>query len=143
MLHSEEDTRDAIQEVMIKLWRKRDQLQDHPNRTGYVFLTARNHCRDVLRRKRLQVVEDPHESDYGASPGHEDYALRELVGVIENLLREHPERDREILLMRDLDGMEYREIASVTGLKVEHIRVIISRTRSFVQQHLKKNYNYE
>ena len=46
---------DAIQEIMIKLWEKRNQLENHPNIKGFVFLTARNYCLDILRKKRILV----------------------------------------------------------------------------------------
>ena len=143
MLKTEEESKDAIQDVMLKLWKKRNQLQDHPHPSAFVFLTARNHCLDVLRKRKLPLVDSPAESQMRSYSGHEDFKLRELVALIENLLQDSPKKHRDILLMRDLDGMEYQEIALITGLKVEYVRVIVSRTRMFVQQHLKKNYNYE
>ena len=143
ILKTEEDAKDAIQEVMVKLWKKRNQLNDHPHPSAFVFLTARNHCLDVLRRRKLPLVDAPAESQMGSYTGLEDFKLRELVALIENLLQDSPKKHRDILLMRDLDGMEYQEIALIVGLKVEYVRVIVSRTRMFVQQQLKKNYNYE
>ena len=144
MLSSDRDAQDAIQEVMLKLWQKRSQLSNHPNRTGFVFLTARNHCLDILKKKKLPVVYDdvlPLSST--SCSGHENYKLQELVKVIDHVLKNCDFQHKEILFMRDLDGMSYDEIAEVTQLKITHIRVIVSRTRKFVQEELKKNYNYE
>ena len=55
MLGNSTRAKDAIQEIMIKLWKKRDQIEQHPNITGFVFLTTRNYCIDELRKKRLEV----------------------------------------------------------------------------------------
>lgn len=52
LLGDEEDGRDAVQEIMIKLWNTRKQLNKHPNISGFVFLTARNYCLDRLRVKK-------------------------------------------------------------------------------------------
>jgi RNA polymerase sigma-70 factor (ECF subfamily) len=41
MLGNNTDAEDAIQEIMMKLWAKRKQIGQHPNITGFVFLTAR------------------------------------------------------------------------------------------------------
>lgn len=74
---------------------------------------------------------------------HESYEYKELVLAIEEILKKCPLQHSEILLLRDIDSLEYREIEEVTGLTVEHLRVVISRTRKFVQKHLKKCYLYE
>ena len=52
MLGDVEDSNDAIQEVMIKLWNQRKKLAQHPNITGFVVLTARNHC---LEHKQMSM----------------------------------------------------------------------------------------
>ena len=57
LLGSNFKAEDAIQEIMIKLWQKRKKLENHPNIKGFVILTARNYCIDLLRKKAL-VLED-------------------------------------------------------------------------------------
>ena len=47
------------------------------------------------------------------------------------------------MILRDLDGLEYDEIAEITKLNVEHIRVLLSRARKQVSAKLKKIYSYE
>ena len=51
MLGNDEDAQDAVQEIMIKLRKCKKQLKEHPNLNGFVFLTARNHCLDRLKKK--------------------------------------------------------------------------------------------
>jgi RNA polymerase sigma-70 factor (ECF subfamily) len=45
--------------------------------------------------------------------------------------------------MRDLDGYEFFEIAAATQLKIEHVRVLLSRARKQVSIKLGKIYSYE
>ena len=59
MLGNYADAEDAIQEIMIKLWAKRKQIGQHPNISGFVFLTARNYCIDLMRKKRLEIYDYP------------------------------------------------------------------------------------
>jgi RNA polymerase sigma-70 factor (ECF subfamily) len=54
MLRSNVNAEDAIQEIMMKLWVKRNQIARHPNITGLVFSTARNYCIDLLRKKKTR-----------------------------------------------------------------------------------------
>ena len=57
MLGTNANAEDAIQEIMLKLWQQRKKLNNHPNIKGFVFLTARNYCIDVIRKKP-KLVED-------------------------------------------------------------------------------------
>lgn len=142
MLGNETDAKDAIQEIMIKLWNKRSKLAKHPNQSGFVFLTARNHCLDILKRKKLRLI-DVRNNQNLATNGHAAYEFQELVSIIEQILNKRPQEHKEILLMKDLDGMEYHEIAEITNINIKHLRVIVSRTRKFVKEELRKNFNYE
>jgi len=138
------DPKDALQEIMIKLWVHRKKLETHPNPDGFAFLTARNYCLDQLRRKKVRPVDaDDHLGLEATHTGHEDFELKELIQVIEKILEDAPEQQREVLLMRDIDGLEYHEIAAALQLNVQHVRVIISRSRKLVSGQLKKNYSYE
>lgn len=144
MLGNEQDAKDAIQEIMIKLWKKQASLVDHPNQSGFVFLTARNYCLDLLKQKKPTILNsEVHLNNETSASGQEDYELKELIALIETILKNGPALHKEVLLMRDLDGMEYDEIAEATNLKIGHIRVLISRTRKQVQEQLKKSYSYD
>ncbi len=144
MLGSDRDAQDAIQEIMIKLWNCRKQLDEHPNPPAFVFLTARNYCLDVLRkRKSLRVSDIDLLGTEQTNNGHQQFELAELIHAIEQILSQKSPQQREILLLRDVDGLRYEEIASIMNLNVEHIRVILSRARKYVQQQLRKNYSYE
>ena len=143
MLGNKEDAHDAVQEVMLKLWDKRKQLNNHPNVTGFVLLTARNHCLDLLKKRHPLFV---NAADYESADHHnsqKEIEWKELNGIIREMLMELPESQREVLAMRDLDGLEFSEIADTTGLKIEHVRVLLSRARKQIGSKLKKIYSYE
>ena len=142
-LGNDSDAKDAIQEVMIKLWEQRDKLNGHPNLNGYVFLTARNHCLDLLKKKKPNIVSNGHDSNFIKVEASRELEFRELQDVIQKILKQCPVKHSEVLILRDIDGLEYEEIAMVTYLKVTHVRVILSRTRKYVQHELQKYYAYE
>ena len=143
MLQNEEGTKDAIQEVMIKLWDRRKQIENHPNVPGLVFLTARNYCLDQIKKKSLHIDSSSSKVLQVHSSNHDPLEYQELHSIIENLIKELPEQQSEILTLRDLDGLEYAEIAGITDLKVEHIRVLVSRSRKIIAEKLKNIYSYE
>jgi len=138
MLRDESSTKDAIQDIMLKLWSKRDRLTDHPNQSGFVFLTARNHCYDILKKKN-KVTQEILES-HGMVEQAENI---ELIELVREIISSCPITHKEVLLLRDIDGLEYHEIESITGLTIGHIRVVISRLRNYVQKQLTEKYHYE
>ncbi|QVY65153.1 RNA polymerase sigma factor [Polaribacter sp. Q13] len=144
MLSSNSNAEDAIQEIMIKLWNKRKQLDKHPNIKGFVILTARNYCLDILRKKTvlledstatLKIIKSPNE--------HTALEWKELNTIIDEILTTLPEQQKEVFIMRDLDGYEFDEIAAALQIKIEHVRVLLSRARKQISITLEKTYSYE
>ena len=144
MLNNKENAEDAVQEIMIKLWDRRKKIEHHPNIPAYVFLTARNYCIDLLKKKNPELGSYEELSMKLASEtSHNQVEWEELKSIIDSILKELPPQQCEILIMRDLDGLEYNEIAEITQLKIEHIRVLLSRARKCVSKKLKNIYSYE
>jgi RNA polymerase sigma factor (sigma-70 family) len=144
MLGNNVEAEDAIQEIMIKLWGSRKQIVQHPNITGFVFLTARNYCIDLLKKKKPEMDDSTLQFKILESGnGQEQLEWEELNIIIGKILKKLPEQQREILVMRDIDGYEFIEIAAVTKLKIQHIRVLLSRARKQVGIELEKIYCYE
>lgn len=139
ILGNELEAQDAVQEIMIKLWVKRNKLDQHPNKMGFVFLTARNYCLDRLRLKKKEIVDTISReliADYFIDEDKSE--LESLLILIRKIIEELPENQKEIILMRDIDGFEFDEIVAATNLKIEHIRVLLSRARKQVRNELKK-----
>lgn len=144
MLGNRESAEDAIQEIMIKLWDRRKQIGQHPNIKGLVFLMARNYCIDLLKKKKLEIDDSNfHFKILESANEHEQLEWKELNAIIVEVLKKLPEQQREILMMRDIDGYEFIEIAAATQLKIGHIRVLLSRARKQVRIELEKIYCYE
>ncbi len=142
MLGHDMDAQDAVQEIMIKLWKSRKQLSEHTNLNGFVFLTARNHCLDCLKKKN---PEQPFSLYKERIPDRfqDQSEYKEVLTIIQEIVKELPENQKDVLVFYDLDGLEFEEIAALTGLKVEHIRVLLSRARKLVRERLTKIYSYE
>ncbi len=143
LLGDQDRAKDAVQEVMLKLWDKRRQLGKHPNINGFVFLTAKNYCLDLLKRSRpLVIAIDGSTSLFTDTGSREPMEYEELQKAIRSILKSLPAPQSEVLIMRDLDGMEFNEIAMVMNLKVEHLRVLLSRARKQVAKQLKTTFCY-
>ena len=144
ILGNDGSAEDAVQEIMIKLWDNRKKITNHPNIKGFVFLTARNYCLDLVKKKRPDFDSADFQMTMLVSDTIQNHIeWRELSTIIEKLLKELPAQQCEVMMMRDVDGFEFSEIADATNLKVEHVRVLLSRARKQVSRKLKSIYSYE
>lgn len=144
LLGSTSNAEDAIQEIMLKLWKKRKKIENHPNINGFVFLTARNYCLDILRKKQLLVDNATNHFKVLKSPNtNQNLEWEELNIIILKILKEIPKQQKEVFMMRDIDGYEFTEIAAALQIKIEHVRVLLSRARKQIGLTLENKYSYE
>lgn len=144
ILGNNTDAEDAVQEIMLKLWAKRSKLDGHPNMEGFVFLTARNYCIDVLRKKMI-IVDDSFSylNFTGSSSKSLDLEWKELNVIVLKILNSLPKMQKEVFIMRDIDDYSFKEISDALDIKIEHCRVLLSRARSQVSYELEHTYSYE
>lgn len=143
MLLSDDLARDAVQQCMMKLWENRKQLETCTNIKAFVFKVAKNICLDELKRKKPVVFDEP--SNYvHLTPQHNDqHEKNETVKIIQSIIDELPANQREAIQLRDIDGLDYEEIAEILDTDVAYTRVLLSRARKSVKEKIEKIYAYE
>jgi len=143
LLGSDTLAKDALQEIMIKLWSHRNKLKGHPNPSGFVFLTARNYCLDQIKSNKPKYLSEEHLPETSGTNNSDALEYKELLSTVHNILASCEIKHSEVLILRDIDGIDIKEIATMMNLNPPHVRVILSRTRNYVQQELLKNFQYE
>ncbi len=140
LLSDYHEAEDAVQDLYERLWRRRLFLRKSSFRS-LVMTSIRNICLDVLRRRerlRQTFVTTPTEvlsSDYEDSNA-------ELTPIIERIISQLPEREREVMHLRDCEQMEFEDIASIVGITESAARMALSRARQKVRDELSKVMNY-
>ncbi|MBE0675561.1 MAG: RNA polymerase sigma factor [Bacteroidales bacterium] len=144
LLRNEEEAKDAVQDVMVRLWKKRKELGSHPNPSAYACLTIRNHCLDILRKTEPSKSNENNINEVAICIDNSiNIEHREVVEIIEKIIASLPDKQSMIVLMRDIDGLEFEEIEMLTGIRKEIIRVTLSRARKSIREQLEKIYSYE
>lgn len=131
---------DLVQEAFLKLWLKRDALQISSSAETFCVTTVKNLFYDQVRKRRPQTtnhtpeeLQIPHDDD--AARAIEQAEDRQMAW---QLISRLPEQQRQIVMMRDISEMEYREIERQTGLTAVHVRVLLSRARKQMREQLKQ-----
>lgn len=141
-----EEAADLTQEIFLRIYRHLGGFGGRSTLKTWVFRIAINHCRDRLSRHvpAMQSIDDGAEEGGAvmlADParGPEELALAADEGrrVAEGLAR-LPQVFREAVVLRDLEGLSYEEIAEVLGVRVGTVRSRIARGRDQLRDLLER-----
>ena len=146
MLGAEEDARDAVQELYVKLCREGDRALRSANPQGYCVRMMQNVCADFLRqggRNVLRRAADVAEVRGGPAVEAADVPVegREEAAMVRRALAAMPPKLREVVILRDLEQMEMSEIETLTGMSQVNIRVTLSRGRKMLKEKIEKFIN--
>ncbi|QGY45593.1 sigma-70 family RNA polymerase sigma factor [Maribellus comscasis] len=143
-LKDEDEARDVVQDVFLKLWQKRDTLGEIENIEAFAMRMTRNRCLDVIRANKVVPIdaETDRKLKEESVDVHKQVELSETAAQIQKLINTLPDLQRTVMQLRDIEQMSYEEIAEATDLKINAIRVNLSRARKKVRdEFLKINSN--
>ncbi|MCX6623240.1 MAG: sigma-70 family RNA polymerase sigma factor [Acidobacteria bacterium] len=128
LLGNPADAEDAAQEVLLRLYRNRGQLDAARDPSAWVYRVTVNVCRDALRRRRKT---EPIDEARLAGPGTPEQLLQEdqRIRQIERALARLPEKERAALVLRDLEDLPTSEVAKILGSSEATVRSQISSAR--------------
>lgn len=142
MLNDPTEAEDAAQDLYEKLWRRRLFIRQNGFRQ-LAMTTIRNICLDILRRKqRLRQTTASATPDIVAPSDEKDERTDELMPIITRIIESLPDREREVIHLRDYEGWQYEDIAAVTGASENAVRMALSRARQRVKEELTKIMDY-
>lgn len=130
LLESEDDARDAVQDLYLKLWDSLGTLDSVHNPKAYSITILRNICMDRIRRLSSHTIAELKdtilsEDDTGRDLEQKE-KLKQVIKAMENL----SESQRTVLRMRVTENLSYEEISQETGMNALTLRVLLSQARN-------------
>ena len=129
MVDRPEDARDVCQETFLKIVDKADAFRDGARFSTWMYQIALNLCRDQARRKKRwghlvvanSVTNDGAEAEHASDETRDtspSVALEqnETQTAVRRALARLPHDQREVLLLKEYEGLKFREIAGVLGV---------------------------
>jgi RNA polymerase sigma factor (sigma-70 family) len=121
---------DIIQDTFEKLWVKLEDVGALKVKS-YLFTTAYHTMIDYIRKEKRFVDMDPSGLEMSHSQHYSD-----LGELLERAVRNLPEDQRSVVMLRDYEGYSYKEIAEITGLSESQVKVYIYRARVYLKGYI-------
>lgn len=139
LLVSKQEAEDAVQDLYVKLWQKKEDLDKLQNIESFAMRVLKNHCLDVLKSKRANNVSLELLHQQGMTESFEkrmdaDSDVNTMRMIIDRL----PEEQRMIIQLRDIEQYEFDAIARILGATEGAVRVKLSRARKALKVALLK-----
>lgn len=143
MFGNREDAQDSLQEAMLRVYRSIGGFKGQSSFGTWVYRITMNTCLDEIRRKKnkqsasLDNMLDQGwaPTDEGASP-EKRVMQQEMRKSIAQSIQELPEDMRSAIIMRDVHGYSFEEIADTLNVNVGTIKSRISRGREKLREKL-------
>ena len=141
-----ETAEDIVQETFLRAFRKRKEYRAIANFSTWLFTIAGNLAKSELRRRkrwRLFSLHRDDDSDSGMELPDETYRPDKVAessladDQIHDAIAALPENYRQVILLRDVEGMAYQEIAEIVDCPVGTVKSRVNRARLKLQQKLK------
>ena len=145
LLGKVEEAEDSVQDALVKLWTKKDELENFNSVEAFAMTVTRNLCLDKLKSRSFQVQRLPDHSLNQISRQDPGTLMEsfDMLSLVRKIVDELPEQQKSILHMRDIEEMEYEQIANIMDMNVNAIRVNLSRARKKVRDTVLKIQEYE
>jgi RNA polymerase sigma-70 factor, ECF subfamily len=141
LLKSPQDAEDAAQEVFIKAFRKLKDFKPESSLYTWLYRIGLNTCLDHKRKSRPEPLKDEFltEGLLCAEPSPERrYQSKEIGQAIQSALNQLPKNSRAVIVLKEIEGLSYDEIAEVLHTSIGTVKSRISRAREELRRLLRK-----
>ncbi|MEJ2883235.1 RNA polymerase sigma factor [Pedobacter sp. GR22-6] len=142
LLKSEELTFDILQDLFLKIWENREQIDPDKSFRAYLFRIAENMVYDYYRRAardskmQLDIMQTSTEI---YSYIEEDLLIRENSALLREAVALMPPQRRQVFTLCKLEGKSYKEVEQLMGINPKTINSHLFQASKFLKAHFNKN----
>ena len=145
IVKDEDLAKDVVQECLIKVWEKRNDLKLVHNIEAWCMQVTKNKALDKLRSKHVSKT-DLFEVKLDTRKERDTpYVMTErgdIMGRIKGLIAQLPDRQREVMQLRDIEGYTYKEIGETLEIDINLVKTNLFRARRKLKESLIKENAY-
>jgi RNA polymerase sigma factor (sigma-70 family) len=141
--HTPDDVDDVVQEAILRAFRGFDALRGSDVKAWLLTIVRNCHATAMKQRQRRAFVPLPEDHDaedgcamIATTPDPESATIRcDDERTLHRLISALPEQHREVLVLRELESMNYRQIAAVTNMPIGTVMSRLARARAALRAH--------
>jgi len=143
ILNNEEDAKDVVQDSFIKLWNKRKVLGNIKSIKSFSLTMVRNASIDQLRKLKPETNKEQYiNMNSNFQNPEKQLEVSDQLSKVRAIINQLSTQQREVIQLREIEGLDYPEISEITGLTSNNLRVIISRARKEIKIRLMAQMDY-
>lgn len=137
-----DEAKDIVQEIYVKLWKMREELDKYNSVEALAMRMTRNLCLDRIKLKKTVKINGTikEESEEKNIVNERQEEIKIAVSRAKYAMGTLAEPQKTIMQLRDIEGYDYEEIAQILNMNVNTIRVSLSRARKKVREILLTKY---
>lgn len=137
LLDNEEEAQDVVQDILIKVWNGREEMSEIQNWEAWCMRLTKNLSLDRIRlrkRRATDPIAEGTDFPHTLPSPHESTEQQESMHKINELISTLPEKQRQVIHLRDIEGYSYNEISEILELDLSQVKVNLFRARNSVRE---------
>ncbi len=137
MLREREAAEDVVQDVMVELWRRRENIVLETSLRAYLFRAVRNRALNHIRHLRVAPRAEPEAAELIAVPAADwDTLEKEMETALRQAVAGLPQRCREVFELSRVQGLKYTEIAEALSISVKTVEAQMGKAIRVLRERL-------
>ena len=135
------DSEDIVQEVLLRIWEKRQDLLDKKEIKFYLFTAVHNNClTSQEKKKKLVTVEYTGQEKISDLPAYaiEKNSEPDISSLVEEALDRLPPKCREVFVLSRISKLTYQQIADISGISVKTVENQMGKALRVMRAFLKE-----
>ena len=139
-LKSKEDAEDAVQDIFMLFWKKKEYLNCNADYKPYLFRIARNSLVNIMRSSTTKAVRELTDSKHPSRPATEELVeFNELSRFVEEAIDKLPPKRKLVFDLKRNQGFTKHQIAMEMGISITMVEKQLRLANSFIKNYLKTN----
>lgn len=137
---SNADAEEIVQDIFLKVWCNRNQLQSVENFGGYLNRLVRNHAFNLLRH---EAVVSKVKTEIGLNSSSNDLGTQQALDyketkeLLDNVVSRLPEQQRRVYALCHLEGLKYDEVAAQLNISPDTVHYHMKLALATIREHFK------
>lgn len=143
LLVSAEEAEDVTQEVLLRLWTKKEILNQYKSVEAFAMTMTKNYCLDQLKSKRASHLKIE-KADFvdNSTQLSNQLEANDSLNWIDKIMKQLPEQQKLVIQLRDIEQYDFNKIAEMLDMNETAVRVTLSRARKTIREKMLKAHEY-